>query len=130
MIENGKLQKTKWQSFNPGQTQTNPKQNHKGQRHTLRIFPLIVPFPPPGFPNINMKWLSSSGCSADREDIALTLHRACAWDIARRDTTEDLASSIIFFDDNSDDEFRKVPMEDTNENTICVVFCRILLQNS
>ena len=39
--------------------------------HTFKILPEMVPFPPPGFPRIKQKWLSSSGAATVMEDIKL-----------------------------------------------------------
>lgn len=38
---------------------------------TLRIFPEMVPLPPPGFPRIKAKCPSSSGAAADIDDMKL-----------------------------------------------------------
>jgi hypothetical protein len=51
----------------------------------------MVPFPPPGFPRINAKWLSSSGSIIDMDDMALEVRV----DMDRRATTAVRVKIII-----------------------------------
>jgi hypothetical protein len=48
-----------------------PKERPRQQPPTFRIFPEMVPLPPPGFPRIKAKWQSSSGAAAVIDDMKL-----------------------------------------------------------
>ncbi len=58
---------------------------------TFKIFPEIVPLPPPGFPRINAKLPSSSGADTVMDDMKLRCFDA----VAKRLTVA-LANPIIF----------------------------------